>query len=190
MAKRAAEPLSSMPAVFLERIRDVQPFVTGIETSPLKLLVDLSNQDKHRGMTTKQVAVLAAALQDVIPYGLLVRFCALAGLKAEVQGLRVNDVVLTGAAHIEVRQTIKRVGECGRSARRSPPGLLDQLHDGEFARAINGDIEIELALGGLDLGDIDVEIADRIGLEPLLGGLVALDLRQPRDAVTRQAAMQ
>ena len=76
------------------------------------------------------------------------------------------------------------------SGRRGSPSLLDQLHDGEFARAINGDIEIELAFGGLDLGDIDVEIADWIGLEPLLGGLVALDLRQPRDAVTRQAAMQ
>jgi hypothetical protein len=73
--------------------------------------------------------------------------------------------------------------------RRGPSGLLDQLHNGEFARSINGDIEIELALGGLDLGDIDVEISDRIGFEPLLGGLVALDLRQSRDAVTRQAAM-
>ena len=76
-----------------------------------------------------------------------------------------------------------------KGRRRSPSGLLDQLHNGEFARSINGDIEIELAFGGLDLGDINVEIPDRIGLEALLGGLVALDLWQPRDAVTRQAAM-
>lgn len=50
--RNTAAPLSSMPTVFLERIREVQPFVTGIETSPLKLMVDLSNQDKHRGMIT------------------------------------------------------------------------------------------------------------------------------------------
>jgi hypothetical protein len=74
--------------------------------------------------------------------------------------------------------------------RRGSSGLLDQLHNGEFARSVNSDIEIELAFGGLDLGDIDVEIADRIDLEPLLGGLVAFDLWPPRDAVTRQAAMQ
>jgi len=74
--------------------------------------------------------------------------------------------------------------------RRGSSSLPDQLHDGEFARPINGDIEIELAFGGLNLGDIDVEIADGIGLEPFLGGLVALDLWQPGDAVARQAAMQ
>ena len=74
--------------------------------------------------------------------------------------------------------------------RRSPSGLLDQLHNSEFACAINGDIKVELAFGGLDLGDVDVEIADRIDLELFPGGLVALNLRQPRDAVTRQAAMQ
>ena len=62
-------------------------------------------------LTTTQVAALATALEDVEPYGLLVRFCALTGLRAaEVQGLRIKDVVLTGIAHIEVRQTIKRVG--------------------------------------------------------------------------------
>jgi hypothetical protein len=41
-------------------------------------------------------------------------------------------------------------------------GLPHQLYKGEFARAINGDIQIELSLGGLDLGDIDVEVADRV----------------------------
>jgi len=35
-----------------------------------------------------------------------------------------------------------------------------------------------------------VEEADRIGLEGPLGGLVALDLRQPRDAVALEAAME
>jgi integrase len=62
-----------------------------------------------------QVDTLASALDATGPYGLLVRFCALTGLRAaEVQGLRIRDVVLTATettgAHVEVRQTIKRVG--------------------------------------------------------------------------------
>lgn len=47
----AAAPLASMPAEYLERIRQTQPFVTG-PGSPLQLLVALNNQDKHRGMIT------------------------------------------------------------------------------------------------------------------------------------------
>jgi len=34
--------------------------------------------------------------------------------------------------------------------RRRPPGLFHQLHEGEFAGAADGGIEVELALGGLD----------------------------------------
>jgi len=47
-----AKTLSSMPPEFLERIRQVQPFAMGGAASALRLLVDLSNQDKHRGMIT------------------------------------------------------------------------------------------------------------------------------------------
>ena len=42
----------------------------------------------------------------------------------------------------------------------------------------------------LDLGDVDVEEADRVGLERFLGRLVAFDFRQPADAVALIAAMQ
>ena len=49
--KVAAKSLASMPDEFLERIHQMQPFITG-EGSPLQLLVDMSNQDKHRGMIT------------------------------------------------------------------------------------------------------------------------------------------
>jgi len=49
--KNAAKALDSMPEEFLERIHQMQPFNTG-PGSPLQLLVDLSNQDKHRGMIT------------------------------------------------------------------------------------------------------------------------------------------
>src|SRR5208283_4055617 len=74
--------------------------------------------------------------------------------------------------------------------RRASSCLPDELHESEFARAINGDIEIKLTLGGLHLGNIDVEVADRIGLELLLVGPVALHLWQPRNAMTLQAAVQ
>ena len=57
---------------------------------------------------------------------------------------------------------------------RGPSRLLDQLHEGELAGAIDGDIEIELAFGGLDLGDVDMEIADRISLELFLRRLARL----------------
>ena len=46
---------------------------------------------------------------------------------------------------------------------RGSAGLLYQLYEGEFARAINGHIEVELALGGLHFGDVDMEIADWVG---------------------------
>jgi integrase len=63
-------------------------------------------------LTKAQVDLLADALDSVEPYGLLVRFCALTGLRAaEVQGLRIRDVVLDASgAHVEVRQSIKRIG--------------------------------------------------------------------------------
>lgn len=62
-------------------------------------------------LTKAALDALAAALRNVTPYGLLVRFCALTGLRAaEVQGLRIRDVVLSATgAHVEVRQTIKRI---------------------------------------------------------------------------------
>jgi hypothetical protein len=46
------------------------------------------------------------------------------------------------------------------------------LHEGELAGAIDRDIEVELAFSGLELSDVDVEIADRISLELFLEGLL------------------
>jgi hypothetical protein len=43
--------------------------------------------------------------------------------------------------------------------------------------------EVELALLGPDLGYVDVEVADRVGLEALADRFVALGLGQARDAV-------
>jgi hypothetical protein len=44
--------------------------------------------------------------------------------------------------------------------------------------AAAGDQQVELALLGPDLGDVDVEEADRIALEPRALGLVAIRIRQ------------
>lgn len=69
-------------------------------------------------------------------------------------------------------------------------GLLMQFDEGELRGAVNGDEHVQLALFGAHLGDVDVEIADRIGLELLLRRPVAFDVRQAADAVALQAAMQ
>jgi hypothetical protein len=49
---------------------------------------------------------------------------------------------------------------------------------------------VELALLGPDLGDVDVEEADRVALEPRALRLVPVRLGQPADAVALEAAMQ
>jgi len=59
-----------------------------------------------------------------------------------------------------------------------------------LARAVNADEEVELALCGLNLGDVDVEEADRVALELLALRLVAADVRQARDAMPLQAAVK
>ena len=74
----------------------------------------------------------------------------------------------------------------GRAARH----LLMQFDEGELRGPVDRDDEMELALSGSNLGDVDMEIADRIGLELALGRGFAFDLRQARDPVALQAAMQ
>ena len=69
-------------------------------------------------------------------------------------------------------------------------GAFDELHEGELRGPVDGNEEVELAFGGSHFGDVDVEVADRVALEGLLRRLVALDLRQPADAVAQEAAVQ
>src|SRR6516225_6998583 len=71
-----------------------------------------------------------------------------------------------------------------------PVGLLMELGEGELGGPINRDEQVELAGFGADLGNVDVEIADRIGLELALVRLVALYLRQARDAVPLQTSVE
>jgi hypothetical protein len=56
--------------------------------------------------------------------------------------------------------------------------------------AVDGDEEIELAFGGLYLGDVDMEEANRVGPELLLRRLVTPDVGQTADAMALQTAMQ
>ena len=69
-------------------------------------------------------------------------------------------------------------------------GFLMQLDEGELRGAVDGHEHMQLALFGAHLGDVDVEVADRVGFELLPRRLVALDIRQAADAVALQAAMQ
>src|SRR5271165_2450279 len=73
---------------------------------------------------------------------------------------------------------------------RDAIGILDKLRESELRRSVYGDVEVKLSFRRLHLGDVDMEEADRIGLELLLCGFVAFNVRQPADPVSLQAAMQ
>lgn len=55
--------------------------------------------------------------------------------------------------------------------------FIHELLDCKFAGPVNAYKEIELALGGLNLGNVDVEEPDGLALELLSPRFVALDIR-------------
>jgi hypothetical protein len=69
-------------------------------------------------------------------------------------------------------------------------GLPMEFRTGELGGTIDGNEQIELAFCGLHLGDVDMEVADRVALELLLRRLVAFDIRQATDAMALQTAME
>ena len=69
-------------------------------------------------------------------------------------------------------------------------GFPLQLRESQLRGAVDGDEQVELALFGPDLGDVDVNVADGVAGEALLLGLGALDLGQAADAVPLEAAVQ
>ncbi|AOX17760.1 hypothetical protein A0U89_12200 [Kozakia baliensis] len=71
-----------------------------------------------------------------------------------------------------------------------PIGFLNQLCDSELAGPVNRNEEVQLALGGPDLCDIEMKEPDQVAFETLSFGLVSLDVRQPGYPVTLKAAMQ
>lgn len=54
--------------------------------------------------------------------------------------------------------------------------LIDQLGDGELAGAVDADEQVTLAFGSLHLGDIDMEETNRVTLDALAPGLVAVNV--------------
>jgi integrase len=60
-------------------------------------------------LTATQVETLAAKVDEEPPFGTMIRFAALTGLRsAEIAGLRVRDLNLS-AGHVEVRQTVRKI---------------------------------------------------------------------------------
>ena len=77
--------------------------------------------------------------------------------------------------------------EVGGGAARD---LLVQFDNGELGCPVDRHQQVKLALFGAHFGDVDVKVADRVGFELALGRSLAFDVRQLRDAVPPQAAMQ
>ena len=73
--------------------------------------------------------------------------------------------------------------------RHAPCSLRVQFGKGELAGTVDRHEEVQLALLGAHLGDVDVEEPDRVGLEGL-PRLRSFDLRQPADLMALEAAVQ
>ena len=64
-----------------------------------------------------------------------------------------------------------RFDEVHQEVSRDPPcGLLVQYGEGYLRGPVDGDKKIELALRGAYISDVDMEVADRVGLELALSG--------------------
>jgi len=75
------------------------------------------------------------------------------------------------------------VGDCGDEMLKevgsdSGGRLLMQFDKGELRCSIDGDEEMQLALFGAHFGDVDVEVADRIGFELALDAFAIFHVRQ------------
>jgi hypothetical protein len=69
-------------------------------------------------------------------------------------------------------------------------GFFVQLGIGKFTRPVNGDQQVELAFFRADLRDVDMDVAQGIGLELFLRRFLAFPIRHAVDAVPLQAAME
>ncbi|MDA9421108.1 hypothetical protein XH97_03070 [Bradyrhizobium sp. CCBAU 53380] len=79
---------------------------------------------------------------------------------------------------------------CKKSAATRLVGFLVQLCVGELRGAIDGDEEIEPALGGADFSYVDVEVADWVALELAFDAFAIFHFRQPRNAVALKTSMK
>src|ERR1700683_2479194 len=108
------------------------------------------------------------------------------------------ELVLPGVVKwvpLSVRTVWTFIGDGGEQATQEisggpPRDFLMQFDEGELRRPVDGDDEVELALSGSDLGEVDMEIADRVGLELTLGRSLAFDTRPPGDLVALQTPVK
>lgn len=90
-----------------------------------------------------------------------------------------------------------RIGYCTAATSRSRNAIastvvapLGEPRKGELRGPVDGDEQAELAFFGAHFADVDVEEADRAGLERLARGPSAFEVRQAADAVALETAMQ
>jgi len=108
----------------------------------------------------------------------------------DVQGVRslgawrgeVGAVVGEHGVYLIRRGVDQAAEELGCNA---PCGLFVKLGKGELADAVNGHQHVELALFGAHFCDVDVEIANRVGLESLSRPL-SFDAWQSADVMFRE----
>lgn len=62
-----------------------------------------------------------------------------------------------------------------KGAGHGPISAFVQLGEGVFGCPVDGHPKVQLAFAGANFRDVDMEEADRVGLEGLLAGLVAAD---------------
>ena len=81
---------------------------------------------------------------------------------------------------------------CGPCRMLTPimENIGSELGDDVIVAKVNVDEEMELALGGSELGNIDVEVANGVALETLPLGLVDVHVRKARDAMPLETSMQ
>jgi len=72
----------------------------------------------------------------------------------------------------------------------APVCVAHELDEDEFAGAVDCHRQVQLAFRRTDLSDIDMNVADGVGLEWLLRWLVSSHVRQPADPVALQAPVQ
>jgi len=84
-----------------------------------------------------------------------------------------------------------RIHERFKEGSRSPHiCLFDKLDHSELRGSVDGHEQVELAFGRSHLGQVDVEEANRIGVELLPARLIAFHLGQTADAMTFQTPMK
>ena len=72
----------------------------------------------------------------------------------------------------------------------APRDRLAEFDEGKLRGPVDRDEEVEFALRGSNLGNIDMELSDRVSLELSLRRGFPFNLGQPRDSMAPQAAMQ